>query len=180
MTHFIIRQNPSKALCIGGPPSSLKPFSNTNHVESSRYIQLQLCAEMIIAYSVCIDQLRRERLSLGWLYKAIITTNVLVVDVNFGGHFGGQNVQVSMLQNGMVMSCVQSAEQIGSKRIVTGKLSNFLPIANFFELICSADCTQLMTIPFWSILTCTFCPPKWPLKLTPATYHHADKRSHRN
>ena len=44
----------------------------------------------------CIDQLRRKRLSLGWPYKAIITTNVLVVGVNFGGHFGGQNVQVSM------------------------------------------------------------------------------------
>ena len=66
-----------------------------------------------------IDQLRRERLSLGWPYMAIITTNVLVVGVNFGGHFGGQNVQVSMGQNGMVTSCVQSAEQIGSKRIVT-------------------------------------------------------------
>ena len=32
---------------------------------------------------------------------AIITTNVLVVGVNFGGHFGGQNVQVSVGQNGM-------------------------------------------------------------------------------
>ena len=66
--------------------------------------------------------------------------------VNFGGHFGGQNVQVSVGQNGMVKSCVQSAEQIGSKRIVTGKHSNFLPIANLFEPICSADCTKLVTI----------------------------------
>ena len=65
---------------------------------------------------------------------------MLVVGVNFGGHFGGQNVQVSMLQNGMVKSYVQSAEQIDSKRIVTGKHSNFLPI-DFFEPICSADCT---------------------------------------
>ena len=38
-----------------------------------------------------IDQLRRERLS----------SNVLVVGVNFCGHFAGQNVQVSMGQNGM-------------------------------------------------------------------------------
>ena len=45
---------------------------------------------------IFIDQLRRERLSLVWPYKAIITTNVLVVR-QFGGHFGGQNVQVSML-----------------------------------------------------------------------------------
>ena len=57
-----------------------------------------------------IDQLQRERVSLVWPCKAIITTNILVMGVNFGGHFGEQNVQVSMLQNGMVTSCVQSAK----------------------------------------------------------------------
>ena len=106
-----------------------------------------------------IDQLRRERLS----------SNVLVVGVNFGGHFGGQNGQVSMGQNGMVTSCVQSAEQIGSKKFAIGNKFECLPVTILFEPICSADCTQLVTIPFWPILTCTFCPPKWPPKLTPTT-----------
>ena len=80
-----------------------------------------------------IEQLRRERLS----------SNVLVVGVNFGGHFGGQNVQVSMGQNGMhygLTSCVQSAEQIGSKKLAIGRK---LLVTILFEPICSADCTQL-------------------------------------
>ena len=94
---------------------------------------------------------------------------MLVVGVNFGGHFGGQNVQVSMLRNRMVTSCVQSAEQIGSKKLAIGKKFERLPATILFEPICSADCTQLVTILFRSILTCTFCPPKWPPKLTPTT-----------
>ena len=86
--------------------------------------------------------------------------------VNFGGHFGEQNVQVSMLQNGMVTICVQSAEQIGSKKLAIGKKFECLPVTILLEPIYSADCTQLVTIPFWPILTCTFCPPEWPPKLT--------------
>ena len=34
----------------------------------------------------------------------------------------------SMLQNGMVMSCVQSAEQIGSNKLAIGKKFECLPV----------------------------------------------------
>ena len=68
-------------------------------------------------------------------FKAIITTKVLVMGINFGGHIGRQNVQGSMGQNGMVTSCVQSTEQIGSKRIVTGKLTfKFLTDSQLFRI----------------------------------------------
>ena len=69
---------------------------------------------------------------------------VLSLGVNFGGHVGGQNVQVeqNMLQNGMVTSCVQSAEQIGSKKLAIGKKFECLPVTILFEPICSADCTH--------------------------------------
>ena len=80
-------------------------------------VRVCVCCLHVYDCSRAIDQLRRERLSLGWPYKAIITTNVLVVGVNFGGHFGGQNAQVSMGQNGMVTSCVQSAEQSVRKEL---------------------------------------------------------------
>ena len=112
--------------------------------------------------SVCIDQLRRERLSDGVMSWA----------VHFGGHFGGQNVQVSMLQNGMVTSCVQSAEQIGSKKLAIGKKFECLPVTILFEPICSADCTQLVTIPFCPILTCIYlihAHQNGRRKLTPTT-----------
>ena len=60
---------------------------------------------------------------------------MLVVGVNFGGHFGGLNVQVSMGQNGMVTSCVQSAEQIGSTKLAIGKKFECLPVTILFEPI---------------------------------------------
>ena len=53
--------------------------------------------------------------------------------VNFGGHFGGQNVQVSMLQNGMVTSYVQSAEQIGSKKLAISVRNLNVNLSQFFS-----------------------------------------------
>ena len=46
----------------------------------------------------------------------------------------------------MVKSCVQSAEQIGSKKLAIGKKFECLLVTIIFEPICSADCTH--TIPF--------------------------------
>ena len=64
-------------------------------------------------------------------YTFIVTRNidqlrtfirmVLSRGVNFGGHLGGQNVQVSMLQNGMVASSVQSAERFEKVILAIGK-----------------------------------------------------------
>ena len=137
-----------------------------------------------VAYNIwaafaSIDQLRRERLSYGvkpwrqfrrpfWWAKC-------------AGEYGQNGMVTSCVQRQYsILSLVQSAEQIGSKRIVTGKHSNFLPKLTFSNRFVQpivpeiiyytiSDCTQLVTIPFWPMLTCTFCPPKWPPKLTPTT-----------